>query len=494
MSRLSLLLALTLAGVARATTMTCPSMGEAADGMAGMLANWGWPMRVTVGIMNGVADTRRFNVFTLGLSCYDDVFGVEEWYECPVTADSGGAVQIPGVPGPAVCTAYAYQYCRANVQVAGDSGLEIRNRSQWTVAPATATLPGRTQDAIPGARVFANVSHSLTRGNSSTADATLRGIRVACGAPAGHSCIVSIDLPSAVVPGTVLDAEIAGGTSVTLPPTAFAVVAGDFVGVSAIDLLAAVSCKNGASGDLYPATQPRVTLTVPVAPIYPPSGSVASVQVGGRWAAPACDAPSCTAFVPGVPLGPFSSLGVQPVHVPATLGVRNSWDNQTTTPFTAAVDASFDSTVVVSDVGCVHSSADWAAIADATPELVAFLPFPVDIIPGIVSVQSPRQLSRLLWEASNSDLIDALRAELVAARMTLSSGVPCGSREFPKAYRSALGVLSDCPTGDPLVWANVKFGFTTCAGLDDSNITTLVGTFSIYNAGLGGMPSCSTSG
>ena len=385
---------LILCGLSRA--LVCiPTSGPV--GMEAMYAEWGAAMRtVAATAVSGVIESPGTDVFTLAAACGDD-----DWFSCPI--GPAGPVTLQGVAGDAVaCTAYVHPLCSADVNT-DVATVGARGRYTWTAVPTATVVPGGTHGGVPQAYVAASVKYALTRSNSTAADATLEGIRIGCSAPAGHACFVTIDLP-----GLALDAEIAAGATASLPPVRFVVPAAA-IGTE-LAIVPRASCRNGAAA--YPAG-PTLAVGLPIARVDPPSGWVASVGSDAWWSDPMFDT-GITDEVP-VTLGPFDALGVRPAYVPAALSVRSEvlsmavqlfhaeLSRSAPDPILPVTDASFDGTVVVSDVNCVRSAADWAAVAIKTPELLAFIRFPHEIIPGLLTLLSPvRSATRACGLPSNT--------------------------------------------------------------------------------------------
>lgn len=465
--------------VAASTAVTICKSADGQTLVSSMLSDWGEPHLAGAAVIGGTFAFPVNEAFVLAVSCPDDV-----WFACPapVAVDPDGIYGLVGINDTESCTAYAYPLCWVEVSVTS-AVASVRERSVWGAASISTSIPGPTTGVVPDASVSTTARFALTRGASSVVDVAVSGVRVDCYGMAGHECLAQVEL---TITGHVLAVEIVAGSMAVIPRVGFAADSGD-VGYL-LNLIAGVTCVDPTLGTFYPAAEPLTLFSVAASRVDPPSGSIAAIRsADGNWS-PSCDAPGCTVPVVAT-LGPFDSLGQREATFGATIEVRNAWD----AAFIDYSDASFDASIVVSDTTCVHSAAAWGAIADETPDLMAFLRFPAEVMPGVVTLLSPRHASRLLRSAESSNALDAIRSQAIAAHLTLASGGPQPGPDVLAALQKAADVLLECPAGDSFIWSPIKYGSATCAGLGGFELLKLLATLIRYNSGNMGFPLCPTS-
>ena len=437
----------------------------------------GWDMGSAISV--AVAGTEPPDVpadtFLLAMRCAGDV-----WYRCAAPSRCGDPA--PGAlfedPTAQECVAFMYPCCRAELST--DSAFAtVADLAAWSVS-ADRDMAGGTTGAVPAAFVSAVARFRLARAPSAVAIAVVSGLRIGCIASQDtHACRASvsvgqraamrIDIPAGIVaeiPGSFFEIPAVGGS-------------GDLAVVLALDCASSPSAR-------YPALTGRIEASVPTTRVA--SQAPAYVRVGtgdaAAWHGPCTEDP-CALDVPVIdPVGPFAALGPQPASVAARLGVGEP-------PEDIGVDASFGGSVVVSDATCARTAVGWAGLATASPERLLFVTFPTaeSTFPPIPAIESPRHLARLLRGASSSNVLTALRAEMIACRLSALAGVDVGDAVRDADADVAL-VFAECPADDAIVWSNIMLNSVDCAGVTGTDILRLLGTYRKLNSGFGGVPPC----
>jgi hypothetical protein len=464
--------------------VVCVRLGDV-GGREEMESGWGPAIAIIPAYVGergpGIAMHNMSGVFALGVECPG------AWYACepPAVCGPDGILALSQDEfGP--CTAHVYPCCDA-VPITDAVAVSIRGADVWSASLAGAVV-GPTVGATPAATIAATVSFELAVRASAVSSATVAGVRIGCSARAGHTCRTAVEIlaPSGVV--SVVEAENPAGTIAHLPPTAVSVWTAEMTGASQAYVAFRATCWNPSAASAYPALAAESVVDAPLSIVAVPTASIATVRVGQAWASSECTNGGCTVDVSGLELGPFDVLGVVQVHIDATLVAGDEQSLAWTAGPVDEVDASFDTTAVVSDTGCARSAAGWYAFAASSPGAMAHIPYPTVVAPGI-TVLSPGHAGRMVRSSGATSALDAMLSEAVAARLTTLGGAP-PSEGLDAAIGEVAEVLAVCPPYDVLVWSAIKYGTVLCANHSEFDLYTLLGTLTRYNNGLANLPAC----